>query len=273
MELEHLKEAFQVFTTAAKSLENYYEVLQTRIRELTAELEKKNKKLREMEIQQERNQRLIAMGEMVAKIVHEIRNPLCSIELFSSMLEKELDNRDHKKLAKGISEGINSLNNILTNMSLFSRNPRPNLKDVDLRKIIDDSIFMLSPLIRSRDIRLEETLFECHILGDAELIKQVILNIIINAIQSTPDKGDISVIMRIDNGYIAVDFIDNGEGIDRDNIERIFDPFFSTKDKGTGLGLTIATKIMQAHNGFIKVFSEKGKGSTFSIYFPKKDDK
>lgn len=228
-------------------------------------------RLRELEIQQERDQRLRAMGEMAAKIVHEIRNPLCSMQLFSSMLESELDNTPHKELARGISTGINSLNNILTNMLLFARPHKPSVKRIQLDKPIEDSIMMFIPLIKSRNIHLEKSLCSCEITGDGELLKQVFINIIMNAIQSTPNGGKLNIVMRERSEAVVVDVEDNGEGIKSRDIEKIFNPFFTTKDTGTGLGLTIASKIMQAHGGYIKVYSEEGKGSTFSLYFLKKE--
>lgn len=230
-------------------------------------------RLRELENQQERNQRLISMGEMAAKLVHEIRNPLCSIELFSSMLENEINDPKLKNLARGISSGINSLNNILTNMLFFARPHKASMSNVRIDRLIEDCILMFSPLMDSRNVRLKKELFECEMSGDAELIKQVLMNIIINAIDSMPEKGDISIIMRSEDGYVIVDIKDNGAGIEKGYLEKIFDPFFSTKDKGTGLGLTIASGIMQSHGGYISVVSEKGNGSIFSLYFPQKEHK
>lgn len=229
-------------------------------------------RLRELEIQQERNQRLIAMGEMAAKIVHEIRNPLCSIELFATMLEKEIKEASLKELAKGIATGVSNLNNILTNMLFFARPHRPSMKIVNLREIIEESLNMLSALIETRNVTIEKNLFDSFISCDTELLKQVMMNLIVNALQAMPDEGTIKVSMIYDeshdNEVLIVEITDTGIGIKKEFLEKIFDPFFSTKDRGTGLGLTIASNIMQSLGGFIKVRSEEGKGSTFSLYFP-----
>jgi len=229
-------------------------------------------KLRELEIQHERNQRLIAMGEMAAKIVHEIRNPLCSMELFSSMLENELDEGPQKELAQGVSSGIHSLNTILTNMLLFARPSKLTMKTMLLDKVVEDSLTFLNPFMKSRDIRIRKSLLEAEIFGDATLLRQVFINIIINAIQSLPDRGELDICIKNKGKLFVAEVRDNGEGIASDDLEKIFNPFFSTKDSGTGLGLTIASKIVQAHNGFINVESEKGKGSTFSLTFLKKGE-
>jgi len=225
--------------------------------------------IKELERQQERNSRLIAMGEMAAKIVHEIRSPLCSIELFSTMLANDLERTPHAEMAKGISTGIQSLNNILTNMLLFARNQKPAFREVKLRGVIDDSLGMLTPFAEIRRVSVSKTLTDDEISGDPELLKQVLMNIVMNAIHAMPDGGKLEVVMESGEEAVTVSVKDEGEGVSPENIEKIFDPFFSTKDKGTGLGLTIAHKIMQCHNGFIKVFTNDSGGSTFRLYFPR----
>jgi len=225
-------------------------------------------RLRELEVRHERNQRLIAMGEMAAKIVHEIRNPLCSIELYSSMLEKELTSSVHKDLARGISTGIGNLNTILTNMLFFARPNKPLLRTIQLDAVIKESIRMLMPMMESRNVRLRYELKECEISGDAELLKQVFLNILINAVQAMPDGGELAVTMEQEADAVVVNVKDSGFGIAREYLEKIFDPFFTTKDNGTGLGLAIVNTIMQSNGAYIRAASEQGKGSTFRLSFP-----
>ncbi len=265
-----LNEAFHSFTQASRSLEVYYEKLSERVRFLTSEVERKNAKLKELEDHHKRNLRLIAMGEMAASIVHEIRSPLCSIELFSNMLSNDLEDTEHSEMAKGISTGIKSLNNILTNTLFFAKPQKPTLKDVELNVPVQESLTILAPLVEIRGIKLFSKISEEVISGDQELLKQVLMNIILNAVQVMPDGGTLKVFTEESESYIALSVCDQGSGIDPENVEKIFDPFFSTKDKGTGLGLTIAHKIMQSHNGFIKAENNEDIGSTFSLYFPKK---
>lgn len=224
-------------------------------------------RLRELEIQQERDQRLKAMGEMATRIVHEIRNPLCSVQLFSSMLESELQNTPHKELARGISTGISSLNTILTNMLLFARPHKPSSKKIPIDRVVEESVVILIPLIRARNIELKKSLHRYEVLGDGELLKQVFINVILNAVQALPNGGDLNITMEESAASVIVHVKDNGLGIDSADIEKIFNPFFTTKDTGTGLGLTIASQIMQAHGGYIKVHSGEDRGTTFSLYF------
>jgi signal transduction histidine kinase len=205
---------------------------------------------------------------MAAKLVHEIRNPLCSIELFSSMLEKELTTTAHKDLALGISAGIGSLNNILTNMLFFARPNKSALKPIRLDQVIAEAIRLLEPMMASRNVTIASTLVEHRLCGDAELLKQVIMNILINAVQAMPQGGRIEAAMEQGPEALSVRITDTGTGIARENLEKIFDPFFTTKDTGTGLGLVIASTIMQATGGYITATSEPGQGTTFSLHFP-----
>ncbi|MBE0569732.1 MAG: PAS domain S-box protein [Deltaproteobacteria bacterium] len=226
-------------------------------------------RMKELETQSERNRRLIRMGEMAAKIVHEIRSPLCSIELYATMLESELGEGETSRLSRGISSGILSLNNILTNMLLFSRQQKPSRSRIDAAAVIDEALRMLEPMVGSRGILLERSVSGRPSLeGDPELLKQVLLNVVLNAVQATSGEGRIGVSARNADGAAIIEVSDAGEGIREEDLERIFDPFFSTKVKGTGLGLAIASRIMEAHGGFIRVRSERGLGSVFELHFP-----
>lgn len=272
MEKVHrLDEAFSRFTRASKSLESCYEALSSKVQYLTQELEIKNRQMKELERHKERNERLISMGEMAAKIVHEVRSPLCSIELFSNMLTDDLEGTRHAHMARGISTAIKNLNTILTNMLFFAKPQRPSLSPVQLRDVINQSLEVLVPLIEVRNIRVSTALPSMIINGDNELLQQVFMNILLNAVQAMPDGGALTAGIASVDGYVTVSVIDEGEGIPDEYLEKIFDPFFSTKDKGTGLGLAISHKIMQSHNGFIKAFRNSGKGSTFCLYFPASD--
>ncbi len=230
-------------------------------------------RIKELEAQNERNYRLIAMGEMAAKIVHEIRSPLCSIELYASMLARDLEGTQHLDMAKGISTGISSLNNILTNMLFFAKPQKPILRPIDICRLLDETVFMLMPMIESRGLKfLREIESGVSVRGDADLLKQVFLNILLNAIQATPEGGAITADCRNEEQSAQIEISDQGPGIETENIEKIFDPFFSTKEKGTGLGLAISAKIVQAHGGTIKVKSTPGQGAAFCLSFPENAD-
>ena len=225
-----------------------------------------------------RTNKLVAMGEMAASIAHEIRNPLGSIELFTNILENELKNSDEKcSIAKHITKGVKSINSIISNMLLFI-NPQQNadFRLIDIHDILNDSLFFSKHLIESQnDIKLNVTYENGPLIieADPELLKQVFLNILLNAFQAMPGRGEINIeTAKIKNSnnknYVQVTISDTGSGISDDEINKIYDPFFSTKKGGTGLGLTIVHSIMIIHRSNIEIKSTKGKGTVCTLTIP-----
>jgi two-component system sensor histidine kinase FlrB len=233
--------------------------------------------MKRLEEQAERNTRLAAMGEMAARIAHEIRNPLGSIELFASILQREIADENQKRLVNHISSGVKNLNHVISNLLTFTRQPKPVFKEIDLHKFLDDLLQFGEFLMDKNNIGLEREYYPSHLsaLGDEELLKQVFLNIIRNAVQAMPDGG----VLKVKTGmgkkgrnaqYIEIKILDTGAGIEKDNLDKIFNPFFTTRDKGTGLGLAIVHTIIESHKGIIEVESEVGKGTAFTILLPVK---
>lgn len=225
-------------------------------------------KIKEMENHYERNKRLIAMGEMAAKIVHEIRSPLCSIELFASLLKEDNDLDKKNELVEGIIGGIGSLNNILSNMLYFARERKVRARDVFLPSLIDEMIELFKPFLTKKKIKVKKKVEKMNLFCDPDLMKQAVFNILQNAYYAVDYEGLIEVFLKKDGEYIVLSIKDNGHGISSDNLNRIFDPFYTTRDSGTGLGLAITLKIIEAHKGFIEVISEVGRGSEFKIFLP-----
>ncbi|MCX7988634.1 MAG: ATP-binding protein [Thermodesulfovibrio sp.] len=225
-------------------------------------------RIKEIENHYERNKRLIAMGEMAAKIVHEIRSPLCSIELFASMLREEEGSVKKNELVEGIIAGIGSLNNILNNMLYFARERKVRGSLISLSVLVDEVLELFKPLILKKKIKLKKIIGEITIFADVDLLKQAIFNILQNAYYAVDEGGVIVISSNKERDFIALSIKDNGHGISKENINKIFDPFYTTRDSGTGLGLAITLKIIEAHKGFIEVNSEVGKGSEFKIFIP-----
>ncbi len=226
-------------------------------------------RLKELEAAQERNHRLIAMGEMAAKIVHEIRSPLCSIELYASMLARDLGGTPNAEMAEGISSGIRSLNNVLTNMLFFAKPRKAALRPSEVCRAIEPTVYLLKPMAASHGLTIAFSGGPGVLaLFDLELIKQVLMNIILNAIQAAPSGSEVAVTCSERGGAAVIEVHDDGPGISREDAGRIFDPFFSTKDRGTGLGLAISARIMEAHRGTIRVESGPGRGTSFLLSLP-----
>lgn len=265
--IELLNDAFNVFRDASKKLEDQYAVLETRVEELNAELAEKNRAI-------ERSRRLAAMGEMAARIAHEIRNPLGSMSIFATLLERELAEDNRKKLAEHISKGIKSLDNLLSNMLLFANSPEARLKSIDIKDVVDDSVL----LTRGREKKGVE-IFVAHsgdtvIMADPNLLRQLFLNLIINALDAVEENGRVEVSTRVverdGSRHMEIGVSDNGRGIEASELDRVFDPFFTTKERGTGLGLAIVTSVVDAHAGWIKADSAPGEGTAFTIGIPVK---
>jgi PAS domain S-box-containing protein len=233
----------------------------------------------EVKALQEQNkkiERLSAMGEMAVELAHEIRNPLGSIELFASLLVKELSD-DPKRWAENIRIGIRSLNTIVSNMLQFANPLNPVFSQVDVHDVIQEILKFSDPLMSQRQVHLETSLkAEAPVISaDRELLKQMMLNLIFNAMKAMPSQG--SLIIRTRNIDIAreqkkfnlleLQIQDTGIGIPPENLDRIFDPFFTTNKNGTGLGLSVVHQIVKKHRGSIRVSSKVKHGTTFTIVF------
>ncbi len=222
----------------------------------------------------ERGKRLAAMGEMAAKLAHEIRNPLGGIELFASSLRKSLiENPRAKNMADNICSGVASLNYIVTNTLQFAKMGKPLMDPVNVKKTMDEALMPASHLIDRSNIDVVKNYSrrEAFISGDRTMIKQAFLNIIMNAAQSMDDGGrlDISIIADIDE--VRIVFSDTGSGIDENAMSKIFDPFYSTKEQGSGLGLAVVYNIIDAHNGRVNIESARGgsiSGTTVTLSLP-----
>jgi two-component system sensor histidine kinase FlrB len=226
--------------------------------------------------QNKRIERLSAMGEMAAELAHEIRNPLGSIELFSSLLVKDLTG-DLKRWAESIRVGIRSLNTIVSNMLHFANPISPAFSIVNVHEIIEEILGFSDPIMSQREVHVVTRLKaeNPEINGDPELLKQMLLNLIFNAMKAMPAQGSLTIKTRTirhangmhREGCLEVKIQDTGIGIPPENLKRIFDPFFTTNKNGTGLGLSVVHQIVEKHSGMIRVSSKVNQGTTFTIIF------
>jgi signal transduction histidine kinase len=224
-----------------------------------------------------RTGRLAAMGEMAVQIAHEIRNPLGSIGLFASVLEKDLEGFEELKAIAGhISSGVNSINTIISNLLLFIQpNQKAKMQALDVHEPLKDSLFFADHIFEANDAITVITEFGSTpmvIDGDSELLKQIALNLILNAIQAMPDGGVLTISTRkIESKgreFAEIRFADTGCGISEADQAKIFDPFFTTKTRGTGLGLTIVHNITKIHGGDIDIRSTEAAGTECIITLP-----
>jgi signal transduction histidine kinase len=223
-----------------------------------------------------RADRLASLGTLAAGLAHEIRNPLVAIKTFTQLLPERFEDEEFRTHFTNIaSSEVDRISQFITELLNFARSSDPRLDYEDINNILEGMILLTSNETKKRQISIVKNYAPDLPLVqlDREQIKQVFLNILLNAIEATPEKGEILVKTRSfekpgGEPYIQVEFTDNGRGIPEDRLEDIFTPFFTTKEKGSGLGLSISQQIIQDHKGYINVESELNKGTSFFINLP-----
>jgi two-component system sensor histidine kinase HydH len=237
----------------------------------TEELEKVYHDLQDSFEQLKRADRLSAIGQLSASLAHEIRNPLGSIEGAANILEQPQTSGELKREFIGIiKKECSRLNRLLTNLLDFARPRPPAFQEVDLRPLVDSVIDLISHGAEQSGIAVRKSVPSSlpAVALDPEQIKQVILNLAINAIQAMPGGGALELSIARKDAAVVLSVKDEGEGVPAENLERIFDPFFTTKETGTGLGLSVAHQIVSQHGGAIEARRNPVKGTTFSVVLP-----
>ncbi|OGR28221.1 MAG: hypothetical protein A2139_07760 [Desulfobacca sp. RBG_16_60_12] len=236
-------------------------------------LQRRQEEQRRLEGQLHQSERLAALGEMTAGVAHEVRNPLGIISSTAELLQERLARYEPKnRLAQIIVEESNRLNEKVTEFLDFARPRIPNLRPCDLEATLNRGLELLAPEIDRLGIKItrEYQLNGRVLIVDQDLLYQAFLNILLNAIQAMPHGGHLTVFTTPgphgQGGEIR--FADDGEGIEPETLNKIFNPFFTTKEKGSGLGLPIVKSIIEAHQGSLDIKSTAGAGTTITITIP-----
>lgn len=228
-------------------------------------------RLKNLENELKLKETLAAIGEMSANMAHEMRNPLASLRGSVEMLKEGALNRgQNKKLLDIALSEMDRLNKIITDFLTYSRPRPPELTRFNVEDLLAEITDSLKNAYEKRnDIVLRRNFGDkIKIMADPHKLRQVFLNLGVNAIESMQDGGELTIEARDDGDNIVISFQDTGEGISPENLQQIFYPFFTTKDKGTGLGLAIAYRIIEDHGGKINVRSRPGHGSVFEVVLP-----
>lgn len=218
-----------------------------------------------------RAEHLSTLGEMVAGISHEIRNPLGIIKSSSELLKKKMVKFDpSNSIPDIIIEESIRLNNIITDFLNFAKPKSPNLSACKIEDILEKNITFLTSQIKQEGYTVEKHYDENlpEIAADADMLYQAFLNILINAMQAMPVGGIIQVSIHSADHTVTIVIEDEGEGIPKDLLEKIWDPFFTTKAKGTGLGLGIVKNIIESHEGKVSIINKPNAGSRVTIALP-----
>ena len=233
------------------------------------------KKLQETHLQLVSSEKMASLGKLAAGIAHEINNPLGGILIYSSLMMEDLPEEDPKRgdLARIVQE-TGRCKEIVKSLLEFARQTEPKKEPTDINRAINDGLFFLVNQALFHNIRIVKNLdpFLPFVRGNSGQLKQVFMNIIVNAAEAMHGNGTLTIATSPspDRKTVWIEFADTGEGIPEENFSRIFDPFFTTKDvgKGTGLGLATSYGIVQDHGGTINVRSKVGLGTSFIIELP-----
>ena len=223
-----------------------------------------------------RSESLASMTTMAAGVAHEIKNPLAAMQIHTQLMRKafhkygSMDEEKADKYLSVIEEETQHLNKIAVDFLFAVKPMEVELRLGSLNSAVDEVISFLLPEAEEKGITVEEKLdsFIPNIEFDSRLVKQALLNLVQNAFAAMEKGGSLTIISKLNGDSISLRIKDSGTGIPEDKLSKIFEPYFTTKASGTGLGLTLVYKIMKEHNGDIHVKSEVGKGTEFILEFP-----
>ena len=243
------------------------------LREKLNELRRRNEKIRIFEEQLVKANKLSTLGELASSIAHEIKNPLISIQGFARRIGTTEDRDKLEKYAKFIEEEADRLTQVLAKLLGFSRMDEPKKDLLNMNDIVDDTVlFMEHHLTRFKNVAIsvekKSDLPKVHV--DRIHVQQTMVNLLMNAAQAMPEGGRIQIRTGMNDQYVFIAITDTGIGIKDEDLDRIFEPFFTTKEKeqGTGLGLSLCKRLIEANAGKIEVESKVGEGTTFTIMIP-----
>jgi two-component system NtrC family sensor kinase len=239
-----------------------------------------NRMVRELERQQQilvESHKLRAMGTLVAGVAHELNNPINNVMLTASVLQEDsesMNDHERQEMYGDIISQTERSKRIIANLLDYARESETTIQPLDVRRILQDTVALVGNHIALKKIHLtmdlQDNLPTVH--GDAQLLSQVFMNLILNAVDALPERGEIRVVADTETrkGYLAAKVVDNGPGIPEHIMDHIFDPFFTTKPKGegTGLGLSVSRGIVRKLGGDLLAESQVGVGTTFTVLLP-----
>ncbi len=275
VELQATNEKLRASEEELRAANEELQATEEELRTSNEELEATNEELREAQEQVVRSERLAAIGQLAGGVGHELRNPLGAIKNAAYYVKKKVAKSELAQKEPRVAEfldimddEINSSNKIISDLLGFSRVGKPATSPAKINKVIDDALTRVSipeniELSRKLDAGPDE------VEVDPEQIQQVLVNMIANAVQAMPEGGRLVIGAGEGDGFLEVRISDTGCGLPREIRDKIFEPLFTTRAKGIGLGLSVSKSIVDRHGGQIEVESREGEGSTFKIRLPR----
>jgi len=251
-----------------KNLEEARKQLEVYAEKLESIVEKRTQALKESEERRVKAERLAAIGELAASVGHDLRNPLTAINGAIYCLRMKMKNKlydEEGEMLKIIENAVKHANKIVQDLLDFSKEIQLTKTCINLKTLVEG---VVKEVEIPENVKVRVQVDEVTLHADPEQLKRVFANIVRNAVEAMPKGGELKIRSSKNDKNIAVEFKDTGIGISKENLKRIFDPLFTTKSRGVGLGLKICKRIVEAHGGKIEVESVKGKGSTFKVTLP-----
>lgn len=236
-----------------------------------ARLEEKDRLERELH----QNEKLASMGRMVASVAHEIRNPLGIIRSSAELLLKRAGDKEDitSRILRAIFDESKRLSQIVTDFLDYARPKQPKQDPVDLGHVLDQVLGFLESECCKAEVQVERSYEHGKMVtGDKDLLYRAFYNILVNALQATPGEGKVTLSIESDEKHHKVVFTDSGTGFEEDSQHKLLDPFFTTKDTGTGLGLTIVNNIIKSHGGRMELANAPDGGARVAAELPKRMD-
>jgi signal transduction histidine kinase len=247
--------------------------------QMAERLSQREKELKESQAVLRRADRLSSLGLLTAGLAHEIRNPLVAIRTFTQLLPERYEDAEFREGFQGLAlKEVDRICGLISELLSFARPSKPNVAPENVNDVVDNVARILEAQTKERNVEIIRDFGENlpKVWIDREQMKQVFMNLILNAIQAMRDGGDITISTRAvtrseaqpSGEFVQVEINDTGVGIPEENLQHIFDPFFTSKDEGSGLGLAVSHQIVQEHGGFVTVQSTVGKGTSFFVHVP-----
>jgi two-component system NtrC family sensor kinase len=227
----------------------------------------------QLEEQMRQTEKLSSLGLLAAGVAHEVNTPLAVISNYAQMLTRQMDGDDPRQmLVDKIVKQTFRASEITSNLLNFSRTASAEFTEVDLNAVVRDTLALVRHPLASSRVQVEQLLDRelPPILGNANRLQQVFLNLFLNARDAMSSGGRLEIVTARSNSHVEIHVSDNGPGIRPEHLNRVFDPFFTTKasGRGTGLGLAVSYGIVREHSGKIEIQSSNGRGTTFLLQFP-----
>ena len=263
---EHLQHAFVIFSQASEQLSGAYQELQEQVAQLTLELAAANGELR-------RQQRLAVMGEMAARLAHQLRTPLATALLYTAHLgDSALAGHERRGFAEKALERLRHLETLIRDMLLFVKGETAAWETVAVSSVLEELKQVIGPQMSRRSLHftVHDQSAGASLLADRKALSGALMSLLENAMQATPEGGRVRLECAQAGDAVVLTVRDDGRGIAAEIQELLFEPFFTTRAEGTGLGLAIVRSVAQSMGGAARVKSAPGAGSEFILRLPRK---